>query len=272
MNKLIFTITVFLVCIQVCAQNGNYADVNGVKIYYEIHGQGYPLVLLHGFTMSHEMWLPWVDDLSKDYQVILADLRGHGHSTNPSNTFTHRQSAKDIYALMDVIGIDKFKGIGFSSGAMTLTHMAILDSTRIEAMILMGSTSYFPEPSRTIQKSVSYETLPENWMNAMKRWQPGGATQIRSLISQFNSFADSYDDMNFTPPYLSQIKAPTLLIHGDRDQHFPVEIPVNSYKCIPNSYLWIIPNFAHQGIYKGSIWADAFLGAVNEFFSGKWSK
>ena len=88
-----------------------YADVNGIKIYYEIHGEGYPLVLLHGFTMSHEMWLPWVDDLSKDYQVILVDLRGHGRSTNPSNIFTHLQSAKDIYALMDVIGIAKFKGI-----------------------------------------------------------------------------------------------------------------------------------------------------------------
>lgn len=66
MEKLIITVVALFVCIQVYAQNGNYANVNGVKIYYEMHGEGYPLVLLYGFTMSHEMWKEdgWVDELS----------------------------------------------------------------------------------------------------------------------------------------------------------------------------------------------------------------
>ena len=111
MKKLIFISLALLVYTQIHAQKGSYADVNGVKIYYEIHGEGEPLVLLHGFTMSHDMWEGWIEDLSKDYRLILPDLRGHGNSTNPSNEFTHKESAKDIYALLDILNIDKFNDI-----------------------------------------------------------------------------------------------------------------------------------------------------------------
>lgn len=272
MKKLIFTIFTIFTCIQAYAQEGNYAEVNDVTIYYEVYGDGEPLVLLHGFTMSHEMWDGWIEDLSKNHKLILADLRGHGRSTNPSSHFTHRKSARDIFGLMDELQIEKFKAIGFSSGAMTLTHMATMDSTRIESMVLMGSTSYFPESSRVQQSTAKFETLNEEWLNMMKAWQPRGETQIRSLLAQFRNFADTYDDMNFTPPYLSTIKTPTLLIHGDRDVHFPVDIPVTSYKSIPNCYLWIVPNFGHSPITKESIWDSAFLSVINQFFSGQWSE
>lgn len=273
MKKLIFIIFTFFVCIQGYAQNGHYADVNGSKIYYEMYGEGYPLVLLHGFTMSHEMWeeAGWVQELSNKYRLILVDLRGHGHSTNPSNTFTHHQSAEDIYTLMDILGINQFKAIGFSSGGMTLTHMAVMDSSRIEAMVLIGSTSYFPDQTRSILRSISYETIDAEWLNNLQRWHPRGETQIRSLITQFKSFADTYNDMNFTPPYLSQIKAPTLIIHGDRDSFFPVDIPITSFKHIPDSYLWVVPNFGHSGIVNDSIWGEAFIGAINQFLSGEWN-
>ena len=88
------------------AQNGNYAKVNGVKIYYETYGEGQPLVLLHPFSGSHLMWEPWIDSLSQDYQLILPDLRGHGNSTNPTKIFRHNDSAKDMYALMDELDIE----------------------------------------------------------------------------------------------------------------------------------------------------------------------
>ena len=79
MKKLISIFLALLVYTQIHAQKGSYAVVNGVKIYYEIHGEGEPLVLLHGFTMSHGMWEAWIEDLSKDYRLILPDLRGHGN-------------------------------------------------------------------------------------------------------------------------------------------------------------------------------------------------
>lgn len=271
MKKLIFTIIIVFVCSQVYAQEGNHADVNGVKIYYEVYGEGEPLVLLHGFTMSHEMWDEWIEDMSQNHKLVLADLRGHGRSTNPSNHFTHQESARDIYALMDALQIDTFKAIGYSSGGMTLTHMAAMDSTRIEAMVLIGSTAYFPEQTRDIQRATNYESMDEDWLNIMKQLHPDGEQQIRSLLAQFRNMANTYEDMNFTPPYLSSIKTPTLIIHGDRDPFFSVDIPVSSFESMPNSYLWILPNFGHDSISKGSIWADPFLKTVDQFFSGNWS-
>jgi pimeloyl-ACP methyl ester carboxylesterase len=270
MKKLIFTFLALLVFTQIHAQNGSYAEVNGVKIYYEIHGEGEPLVLLHGFLMSHKMWEGWIEDLSKDYKLIIPDLRGHGNSTNPSNKFTHKESAIDIYALLDLLNIDKFNAMGFSSGAMTLIHMATMDTTRIKAMVLFSSTSFFPESCREDQRSTSYENVDEGYMNYLKEQHPGGEPQIRNLLNQFKNMANSYDDMNFTTPYLSSIKSTTLVIHGDRDPLFPVEIPVNSYESIPNSYLWIVPNYGHSFIYRNSIWADSFLEVMKRLFSGKW--
>ena len=108
-------------------------------------------------------------------------------------------------------------------------------------------------------------------MNYLKEQHPRGETQIRNLLTQFKNMGDSYDDMNFTNPYLSSIRSSTLLIHGDRDAFFAVDIPINSYKSIPNSYLWIVPNFGHSSIDRNSIWADAFSKVVNQFFSGEWN-
>jgi len=271
MKNLIFTLFALLFYTQIHAQETNYANVNGVKLYYEIYGEGEPLVLLHGFTMSNKMWEGWTEDLSKNYKLILVDLRGHGNSTNPSNKFTHKESAKDIYALLDILNINQFNAMGFSSGAMTLTHMATMNKTRIQAMVLISSTTFFPEVARVNQRSVSYDNPEEGQMDYWEKQHPRGEKQIRSLLTQFSNMADSYDDMNFTSPYLSTIKSPTLIIHGDRDKFFSVDIPVNSYKSIPNSYLWIVPNFGHSSIDKNSIWADAFLKVVNNFFSGEWN-
>ncbi len=80
---------------------GKTEQINGIQMYYEAIGQGEPLVLLHGFTGSGDDWEPFVNDLAVEYQLIIPDLRGHGRSTNPENVFTFRQSALDVFALLD---------------------------------------------------------------------------------------------------------------------------------------------------------------------------
>ena len=75
----------------ILAQTENFAEVNGVKLYYEIHGDGEPLVMLHGFTDTHVSWLTWVENLSNEFKVILVDLRVHGKSTKPTNEFSHEK-------------------------------------------------------------------------------------------------------------------------------------------------------------------------------------
>ncbi len=258
---------------QAQAQEGNFIETNGVKLYYEIHGEGEALLLLHGNTMTHDMWTPWVDDLSKNYKVITVDMRGHGQSNNPTNRFSHKESAIDFYGLLDKLEVDEFKAMGFSSGSFILTHMAIMDTTRIQSLILIGATPYYPVSIREYMRTLTYENVSANhpgWMEYMKSVQPGGENQIRSVLNNYINLADSYDDMNFTAPYLSTINCPTLIIHGDRDQYFSVDIPVSSYKAIPKSYLWIIPNFEHSTPEKGTALGALFIDTITKFLAGNW--
>ncbi|PCJ96902.1 MAG: alpha/beta hydrolase [Flavobacteriaceae bacterium] len=269
MKKLILLLALFLCASNTNAQTDNYVDTNGVKIYYEVHGEGEPLLMLHGFAVSGKLWSAWIDDLSKKYKLIIPDLRGHGNSTNPSEVFTHKLAANDMCGLMDHLKIDRFKAIGYSSGAMTLIHMATMDTTRISSMIFIGGTPYFTVEANAGQVAASYEY----WKGFMEPLQPRGEQQIRMLIKQFNDMATNVDDMNFTAPYLATITCPTLIIHGDRDEYFDIDVPVSMYKAIPNAYLWVIPKGAHDpiGLFdKKSIWSDMMIKVLDEFYDGKW--
>lgn len=245
-------------------------QINEMLMTYRTAGEGEPLLLLHGFTGTGEMWASVLDELAPHFRLIVPDLRGHGRSTNPSDTFTHRQAALDVFALMDHLGINRVKAMGISTGGMTLLHMATSQPERIDAMVLIGSTSYFPEQAREIMRSSHPDSIPPEALERMGRLHRGGATQVRSLMRQFHAFKDSYQDMNFTPPQLSTITARTLVVHGDRDMFFPVEIPVEQYRAIPRSYLWIVPNGSHVPLLGTESGEEVFIDAALSFLAGDW--
>ena len=224
--------------------------VNGVKLHYVERGSGEPLLLLHGFTMCGTGdWNFAADKLAKNHHLIIPDLRGHGRSTNPSGIFTMRQSSEDIRALLDHLGVKKVRAIGISAGAMTLLHLASKYPERVESMVLIGAANEFPEQARRLAGATEYETIPPEILGYMKACASRGDQQVRSLIGQMRGFARSYDDMNLTSSILGKIRARTLIIHGDRDEFFPVDVPVKLYKAIPNSQLWIVPNGDHVPIH-----------------------
>jgi pimeloyl-ACP methyl ester carboxylesterase len=245
-------------------------DLNGITLAYRVIGEGEPLVLLHGFTQTGDAWQPILEYLAPHYRLIIPDLRGHGRSTNPTGEFTHRQSASDVFGLLDQLGVEQFKAMGISSGGMTLLHMATTQPQRVDAMVLIGATSYFPEQTRVIQRSSHPDSVPPSQVESLGRTHSRGAEQARDLLIQFSAMADSYDDMNFTPPLLSTITASTLIIHGDRDSFFPVAIPVEEYQAIPKSYLWIVPNGGHVPLLN-STGSRAFLAqTVLGFLADEW--
>lgn len=249
---------------------GQTVPINGMDMYYEVRGNGEPLVLLHFFSGCGGIWEPHLERLAQHYRLIVPDLRGHGRSTNPGGEFTHRQSALDVLALLDHLGVSRFKAMGISTGGMTLIHIATRQPERITAMVLIGATSYFPEQARALMRATHPDSLSPQRREMYRRCAVRGDEQIRQLASQFNRFEDSYDDMNFTPPYLSTISAPTLIVHGDRDAYFPVEIPAETYRAIPRSYLWIVPNGGHIPIFGR--WALQFQEVALEFLEGRWEE
>src|SRR5438067_1925636 len=183
-------------------------DVNGFTMYYEARGEGAPLLLLHGGTGVGADWRHVFPADPDGYRVVVPDLRGHGRSTNPSRQFTFRQSARDVAALLDHLGLARVKAIGMSMGAKTLLHLATADRDRVEAMVLVSATPYFP------------------------------------------------------PPVLATIAARTLIVHGDRDPFYAVEMAFELHRGIPDSALWVVPYGGHGPIFgkNAAQFAEIALG------------
>jgi pimeloyl-ACP methyl ester carboxylesterase len=240
-------------------------SVNGIELHYESRGSGEPLLLLHGFGGCGAMWAPAAQELAKQYRVITVDARGHGRSTNPSGKFSHPQAAEDLRALMDNLDIKQARGIGFSSGGMTLLQLATKYPDRLSRMVLVGATTHFPEQARAMLKGVTYEALPPPVQEQFRACASRGDSQVRELVTQFRAFGDSHDDMNLTSADLAKIKASTLIVHGDRDEFFPVSVPVTMYNGIPKAALWIVPNGDHSP-NSGADQRD-FMETVGEFLA-----
>ena len=249
---------------------GQTVTVNDMQMYYMLHGEGEPLLLLHGFTGSSSDWSLFFHDLASEYRLVIPDLRGHGRSTNPSREFTFRQAALDVFALLDHLGIERFKAIGFSGGGNTLLHMATRAPQRVMAMVLASATSYFPEQARVLMRDRSGDSITDEEWRRLRQTHHYGDEQIQSLIEQSRSWSDRFDDMNFTPPYLASISARALIIYGDRDFLYPLNIAVEMYAAIPHSYLWIVPNGDHLPVFNNPL--VPFTVAVLPFLRGDWER
>lgn len=233
---------------------GRTESLNGQQLYFEVHGTGEPLLLLHGFSGSSQDWVPSLDQWETDFQLILPDLRGHGRSGILSKPFRHDDAATDILALLDHLGIHTCKGIGISAGGNVLLHMATKQPDCINAMVLVSATPYFPAQARTIMSQYG-DNLPAEQWEILRRRHPGGHEQIQAILASTKSFTTSYDDLNFTSPLLSTIQARTFIIQGDRDPLYPVDLSIEMSKAIPNSRLWIVPNAGH-GPVIGARWSE----------------
>jgi pimeloyl-ACP methyl ester carboxylesterase len=244
-------------------------QVNGIDLHYEIRGEGEPLVLLHSGTRTARMYDPFVETYATKYRVIVPDLRGHGGSTNPDGDWTTRSMAKDVFALLDHLGVERFKGIGTSAGAVTLLHMATQQPDRVEAMVVVGVGTYLPVECRKTLAATDADKMSAAGWDAYRKWHPGGDEQIRALFDWVASLADSYDDMTFTPAKLATIKARTLIVHGDRDYCFPSSMAQTIYEAIPNAYLWVVPNGGHVPITGSD--APIFESRTMAFLAGDWN-
>jgi pimeloyl-ACP methyl ester carboxylesterase len=245
--------------------SGRTETLNGVRLYFEVHGTGEPIILLHGFTGTSQDWTPLIAEWQARFQLIAPDLRGHGRSSILSKPFRHQDAAGDIIALLDDLGISACEAIGVSGGGNILLHVATSQPERIRAMVLVSATPYFPMQARALMRQYPQNVGEEQW-ETLRRQHPGRDVQVRALLASAEAFADSYDDMNFTPPFLGKIRARTLIVQGDRDPFYPVELSVSMAQSIPDSSLWIVPNGGHVPV-TGQLWpeflrtAAAFLGA-----------
>lgn len=234
--------------------------VNGKNIYYEVYGQGKPLFLLHGYTLSSKSWLPYVNDFDKEYEVYLIDLTGHGKSEAFKQNLSIKSVAEDVDSLVEYLKLKKIKAIGFSFGGDILYQLALINPSLIESMITIGAVGTwtvndFPEDQKafTFENRANFKWLLTNH---------GTDDKIKALMEQFNNYV-----VKVSNEELQSIKPEVLIMIGDDDAGMDLEEVARVKKNLPNSDLWILPNVAH-GAHEGET-KDEFIIKSKVFLSKK---
>ena len=206
---------------------GKYALVNGIKIYYEIYGEGQPLLLIHGNGGSINSFSAQIPGFTKKYKVILADSRCHGKSECKTGDLTYEMMAADLNELLNQLKIDSCLIWGHSDGAILGLIIAFQYPDKVKKLVASGaniqpdSTAIFPE---LIALEKMYPLIPDTIMRK----------QIKMMLFHPNISFDK----------LKQIKAPVLVMAGDRDA-IREEHTVKIFQSIPNAQLCIVPGATH---------------------------
>ena len=231
-------------------------SVNGIDVFWEEHGDGEPLLWLHGGMGCGADWRHVFPEPPRAFRLIAPDLRAHGASTGDSSTFSFRQCAHDVLALLRHLEVARVKAIGLSGGGIVLLHAATLAPALVQAMVVVSAPPYFPAEARAIMRQYSEATIGDAEMARMRERHTRGDAQIQDLVKMCRAFADSYDDVSFTAPKLAAITARTLIVFGDRDPLYPVSLAFELHRGIPGSNLWVVPNGGHGPIFGAA--APAF--------------
>ena len=233
-------------------------EVGDVQISYWTVGEGPPLLLIHAFAFTADLWSPFIGPLSADHRLIIPELRGHGYSTFGEGEWSYAQAARDMFAVLDAEGVTRTAALGYSAGANTLIHMALQAPHRLGAMVLVAGAHRLTNEARAgLRDFPPLEELPPAQREANRTLHPGGDDQIRGLFAHLRALADNYGDFNSSPERLSKIEVPTLLIWGDRDPFYPIDLAVELYESLPNASLWVLP--AEEHLFLAT---DAFGGSA----------
>ncbi len=226
-----------------------HVRLNDIELYYEEHGEGTPLFLVHGFSGAGAVWADFVPTLAARYRVIVPDLRGHGRSGGPLATIHHKWFAADLVALMDTLQVERAHFVGHSSGGMSLLFIGQDHPQRIHSLTLASATYTFDDYAKRRMRYVAHELapLPEAIANSQRLHSAThGPDHWKVHIQAFLAFTEDPQELPFTPESLAGIPCPVFVLHGDRDEIFLINIPVTLYRSLPNAELCILPATGHD--------------------------
>jgi pimeloyl-ACP methyl ester carboxylesterase len=232
------------------SENG-YSEVNGIKMYYEIYGQGKPLVLIHGGGSTIQTTFGRVIPmLATKYKIIAMDLQAHGRTSDRKAPETFEQDANDVVTLLKNLNISKAHFFGFSNGGTTAMQIAIRYPEIVDKIILgsaLCKRTGIPSQFWDFMKQATLSNMPEQLKEAYLQVTPnpkGLEIMHDKDAKRMLEFKDIPDQQ------IKSIKAPTLIIIGNKDVITP-EHSLEMHQLIANSELVILPG--EHGEYIGEI-------------------
>ncbi|HEX7412339.1 MAG TPA: alpha/beta hydrolase [Bacteroidales bacterium] len=238
---------------------GNYVIVNGLNMYYEIYGQGEPLLMIHGNGGSINSFMNQIPYFSKSYKVIVADSRAQGKSEDLQDSLSFELMADDFSALLDVLHIDSCCILGWSDGGINGLLLAIRHPDKVKKLAITGANLW---PDSTAISAADYKWGLIFYDTLVKMPPTPDIIKIRKLVK-----LDTFEP-HITREQLQKIQCPTLVIGGDHDIIL-TEHTMYIAKSIPNAYLWILPNSSHSTLID---YKDQFNKTVDDFFGDRLKK
>lgn len=275
------------------------ASVNGVKLYYEVTGSGYPLLFCHEFAGDYRSWEPQVRYFSRRYQVITYNARGYPPSDVPDdlNAYSQEQAAEDIVGVLRHVGIGQAHLVGLSMGGYAVLHLGLKHPALARSLVIAGCGygSVATERQRFQQDAGQVaQRIESDGMRVMAGVYAKGPTRVQFEDKDprgWREFADQLAEhaavgaartllgvqgkrpsvYELAEP-MRQLRVPTLIVTGDEDEPC-LEPGLFMKRTIPTAGLVVIPKSGHTINLEEP---DAFNRAVSEFLTaveaGKWGK
>jgi len=237
---------------------GRVVEVNQAALYYEEHGDGAPLILIHGGLSTGSFWAPVAAELAAGLRVITPDSRGHGRSANPAGELSYARIAGDTAALIAALGLHRPVVGGWSDGGQVALELGARYPGAAGALIAGAAYPDFQagglrEAHRALL-GADEAGVPDlahldaqlgEFAAELKALHPGGAERWRALIHQTAPMWLEYQGLG--PAELGAIQTPVLVLAGDRDELIPLDLSVSLYRALPNAELAICPSLSHDG-------------------------
>ncbi len=258
------------------------AALGNINLFYEFKGQGFPLILITGFSNEHSRWAPIIDSLTTHFQVLVFDNRGSGRSDIPDEPYRIEDMADDLFNLMDTLGIEKAHILGHSMGSSIAQSFALKYSKKVEKLILCATFTKIA-PARALFFKTTYRLIqdkidPKKMLDLIISWafsdefisHPEKVQAIRDnslsnphLFNEIGYRRQMEAILTFNSiDVLKKISPSTLVITGEEDILTPLEDAEVIANNIPNAQLEVIPKAAHDLISEDT---DAFLKILLAF-------
>jgi pimeloyl-ACP methyl ester carboxylesterase len=234
-----------------------YIEADGLKIYYEVHGEGEPLLLVHGGTATSQSWASHLPAFTEDFRVFAPDSRGHGRTDNPSSELSYRVMADDAAALVGALGLQRPLVLGYSDGGQIALELGLRYPGLASALVLGGTQFRFSEAYLEAARALLGITDGEDVdIGKVERDQPDFVDYLREAHGHIHgpAYWKTYlkqisslwlTPLRYTSQDLGAVTDPVLILSGDRDEGVSLEESVELLRLLPDAELAVAPGSDH---------------------------
>ncbi|MGH2794978.1 MAG: alpha/beta fold hydrolase [Actinomycetota bacterium] len=230
-------------------ENGNYVDAAGLRTYYEVSGEGEPLILLHGGMMTAETFDMQTPALASKYKVYLPERRGHGRTPDVEGPFTFEAMANDTIAFMDAVGLDSANLVGWSDGAIVAMTVAVRRPERVRKLVYIGERvtrdGLRPEAIEALN-AMTLETAPP-MAQQLYAVSPDGPEHFPVVFEKLKTLWVGESGLELSD--LKAVTAPALVLLGDDDLITP-EHGAAVQRALPDAQLAVVPGASHALVFE----------------------